>query len=118
MPCSPLRAFLIAVAVAAPAAGQGPPTAVLGEPVPQPPLFDVRDPLRTIADPLRTLGPPDQPFRPFAPLGPPPSPAAEGIGTRFGLGILVGRYGIPGYGLTWMPAQPVAGQPTELSLLR
>jgi hypothetical protein len=118
MPSSPWRALLIAALLSAPAAGQSPPSAVLGEPVPQPPIFNIADPLRTIADPLRTLGPPDQPFRPFAPLGPAPAPTAEGIGTRFGLGMLVGRYGIPGYGLMWMPAQPVAGQPTDLGLLR
>src|SRR5690349_4168239 len=118
MPCVRLRALLLTAVLAAPALGQGPPSAVLGEPAPQPPLFDITDPLRNIADPLRTLGPPDQPFRPFAPLGPPASPAAEGIGTRFGLGILVGRYGIPGYGLMWIPAQPVAGQPTDLGAFR
>jgi hypothetical protein len=118
MPCVRLRALLLTAVLAAPALGQGPPSAVLGEPAPQPPLFDITDPLRNIADPLRTLGPPDQPFRPVAPLGPPASPAAEGIGTRFGLGILVGRYGIPGYGLMWIPAQPVAGQPTDLGAFR
>lgn len=107
-----LRALLIVAVTAGPAMGQGggpPPVAVLGEPGGQPPLIEI------LTDPL---GPPDQPFRPFAPLGPPPALADEGIGTRFGIGILGGRFGVPGYGLTWIPTQPVAGQPTDLSVLR
>jgi hypothetical protein len=112
-----LRALMIVATVAAPAAAQvdrpPPPPAVLGEPIGTPPFLDpLVDPL------LRRLGPPDEPFRPFAPLGPPPAIACEGIGSRFGMGLLAGRYGMPGYGLTWIPTQPVAGQPTNLSVLR
>jgi len=40
------------------------------------------------------------------------------IGTLFCIGLLAGRYGMPGYGITWIPTQPVAGQPTNLSVLR
>jgi hypothetical protein len=94
--------------VAGRAAGQ---TAVLGEPIVPPPLFDFRDP-------LAPLGPPDQPFRPFAPLGPPPPITTEAIGTRFGLGVLAGKFGVPGYGITWMPAESVAGQGTDLTVFR
>src|SRR5687767_4437629 len=110
MPSRRLSALLLAFVLAGPVVGQ-PPSAVLGEPIAQPPLFD-------LADPLRTLGPPDQPFRPFAPLGPPPDPSGEGIGTRYGIGLLAARYGFPGYGATWIPAQPVANQPTDLGLFR
>jgi hypothetical protein len=42
----------------------------------------------------------------------------EGIGTRYGIGLLGARYGMPGYGAMWIPAQPVANQPTDLGLLR
>ena len=114
MPPPHLRVLIVVLAVAGPAMAQPdrpPPTAVLGEPGVRPPLFDLNDP-------LAPLGPPDQPFPPFAPLGPPPVPAAEGIGTRFGLGVLAGRFGIPGYGAMWIPAQPVAGQNTDLTVLR
>src|SRR5688572_15187221 len=105
-----LSALLIAAALAGPAVGQQP-AAVLGEPVPQRPRFD-------LTDPLGSLGPTDQPFRPFAPLGPPPDPMGEGISTRYGIGLLAGRYGIPGYGLMWVPPQPVLAQPTELGIFR
>lgn len=114
MPPARLRVLIVVVAVAGPAAAQPdgpPPVAVLGEPAVRPPLFDLNDP-------LAPLGPPDQPFPPFAPLGPPPALAAEGIGNRFGLGILAGRLGMPGYGAMWVPAQPVAGQSTDLTVLR
>lgn len=97
-------------------AQEPPPAAILGEPIspsgPLPFLDPLLDPLR------RPLGPPDQPFRPFAPLGPPPNPMNEGIGTRFGLGIIAGRYGIPGYGAAWIPSQAVAGQPASLGEVR
>jgi len=112
MPPPRLRALLIVAVAAGPVLAQpgGPrPAAVLGEPGGQPPLIQV------LTDPL---GPPDQPFRPFAPLGPPPALADEGIGTRFGLGVIAGRFGIPGYGVTWIPAEPVAGQRADLSVLR
>jgi len=114
MPPARVRVIIVLLAVAGPAAAQPdrpPPTAVLGDPAVRPPLFDLNDP-------LAPLGPPDQPFRPFAPLGPPPAIACEGIGTRFGLGILAGRFGIPGYGISWVPAQQVAGQPTDFTALR
>src|SRR5688572_10920321 len=110
MPSPRLSAVLVAAAVAGPAVAQQP-AAVLGEPVPQAPAFDLRDP-------LRSLGPPDQPFRPFAPLGPPPNPLGEGIGTRFGMGILVGRYGMPGYGIMYAPTQAVTNQLTDLGFVR
>jgi len=113
----PLRALLIVGIVAAPAVAQTnrppPPPAEIGEPRGIPPRVD------PLVDPLiRQLGSPDEPFRPFAPLGPPPAIACEGIGTRFGLGLLAGRYGMPGYGLTWIPNQSVVGQPTDLGVLR
>lgn len=115
MPFARWRVLLTVLALAGPAAAQPPapppPAAVLGEPGVRPPLFDINNP-------LAPLGPPDQPFRPFAPLGPPATPATEGIGTKFGLGILAGRFGLPGYGLNWAPAQPVAGQPTDLGMVR
>jgi hypothetical protein len=110
-----LRAMLLVAAAACPALGQdAPPSAVLGPPAGSTaPLLDPRiDPF------LRPLGPPDEPFRPFAPLGPPPDPASEGIGTRFGLGLLSAQYGMPGYGMLWMPAEKVLDQPTDLSLIR
>jgi hypothetical protein len=109
-----LRVIIVLLAAAGPLAAQPdrpPPVAVLGDPGVRPPLFDINDP-------LAPLGPPDQPFRPFAPLGPPPAIAAEGIGTRFGLGILAGQFGVPGYGVSWIPAQPVGGSSTDLSVLR
>jgi hypothetical protein len=108
---TPLRVLIIVAFATGSAAAQpgGPqPVAVLGEPAPRLPLIDLNDP----------LGPPDQPFRPFAPLGPPPALADEGIGSRFGLGVLAGRFGVPGYSATYIPAQPVSGQPTDLSVLR
>jgi hypothetical protein len=116
MPPARLRVIIVLLAVAGPAAAQPdrpppPPATALGEP-------DVRAPLFDLNNPLAPLGPPDQPFRPFAPLGPPPAIACEGIGTRFGLGILAGRFGLPGYGVSWVPAQPVAGQTTDLAVLR
>ena len=111
MPPTRLRVFLIVAVVAGPVAAQPPPVAVLGEPGGLPPLFD-------LSDPLAPLGPPDTPFRPFAPLGPPPALADEGIGTRFGLGVLAGRFGVPGYGAMWIPSQAVAGQKADLTVLR
>ena len=67
---------------------------------------------------LAPLGSPEEPFRPFAPLGPPPNPAVEGIGTRFGLGMLASQYGYPGYGALWIPEQQVIDQPTNLGMVR
>jgi hypothetical protein len=111
MPSNPVRAILLVAVLAGPAAAQPsrpPPPPAPGQPTVPPAL----DPLRPY------LGPPDQPFRPFAPLGPPPDPLDDGIGTRYGLLLLAGRYGVPGYGLMWIPSQPVAGQPTDLGLVR
>ena len=112
-----LRALLIVAVLAAPAAAQidrpPPPPAALGEPGTTPPFLDpLIDPLR------RQLGPPTEPFPPFAPLGPPPAIGAEAIGSRFGFGLLIGRFGVPGYGATWIPAQSVSDQPTDLTVLR
>lgn len=110
-------ALWVLLAAAAPACAQDAPSAVLGPPVGTIPLIDPR--IDPIIDPfVRPLGPPDQPFRPFAPLGPPTNPAEEGIGTRFGLGMLAAQYGFPGYGAMWIPAQPVTGQPTDLGVIR
>ncbi len=106
--------LLIAVAAAPVRAQRPPPPPAPGEPAPVP-----SNPLEPILDPLlRPLGSPDEPFRPFAPLGPPPNPAEEGIGTRFGLGILAAQYGYPGYGALWIPEQQVIDQPTNLGLVR
>jgi hypothetical protein len=117
-----LAAIFLLIGLALPAFAQSPPGAVLGEPVPSPPTpgsnrtLPFLDPaLERLRDPL---GPPDQPFRPFAPLGPPPNPVCEGIGTRLGLAVLAGRFGVPGYGIAWFPSQPVTGQPTNLAELR
>jgi hypothetical protein len=106
--------LLVAVAAAPVSAQRPPPAAALGEPDSGPPGT-----LQPILDPfLRPLGSPDEPFRPFAPLGPPPNPASEGIGTRFGLGMLAAQYGYPGYGALWIPEQKVLDQPTNLGLVR
>lgn len=116
MPSPRLRALLIVAAFGSPVFAQAPPTAELGEPAATTPL-PILDP--ALLQPLlRPLGSPDDPFRPFAPLGPPPNVAAENIGSRFGLGVLGGRFGIPGYGLMWIPPQPVSGQPTNLGVVR
>jgi hypothetical protein len=119
MPFCRLAALLLILPTTSIVAQGPPPAAILGEPVtpanpsrPLPFLDPVFDPL------TRPLGPPDQPFRPFAPLGEPTNPLSEGIGTRFGLGVLAGRYGTPGYGVMWIPSQPVSGQSTELGVVR
>jgi hypothetical protein len=112
MTSTPVRALLFVAALAGPVVAQPnrpPPPPAPGQTPAVPPALD---PLRPY------LGPPDQPFRPFAPLGPPPDPLDDGIGTRYGILLLAGHYGIPGYGLMWIPAQPVAGQPTDLGLVR
>lgn len=115
MPFRHLRALLlVAVAASSVHAQRPPPPAAIGEPQAVPP-----NPIQPILDPfLRPLGSPEEPFRPFAPLGPPPNPATEGIGTRFGLGMLAAQYGYPGYGALWIPEQKVLNQPTNLGLLR
>jgi hypothetical protein len=110
MPPARVRVILVLLAVAGPAAAQPdrpPPEPAPGEPT-RPPILDLTNP----------LGSPDEPFRPFAPLGPPPSILSEGIGTRFGLGVLAGKFGVPGYGLSWVPAQQVAGQATDFTTVR
>lgn len=116
MPLPRLPALALAAVVGVPALAQPPPPPAANETIGPPSILQ---PIRPIIDPLvRPLGSPDEPFRPFAPLGPPPALADEGIGTRFGLGVLAGRYGIPGYGVTWMPSQPVTGQATNFGLVR
>src|SRR5688500_18426561 len=73
-------------------AQDAPPSTELGPPIGSFPLIDPR--IDPYLDPLvRSLGGPDEQFRPFAPLGPPSNPAEEGIGTRFGLGLLGAQYG-------------------------
>lgn len=106
-----LTAILVLAGALGSASAQEP-SAILGEPNRPAPRLPFLDP---DYDPL---GPPTEPFRPFAPLGPPPDPGLEGIGTRYGLGLLAGRYGLPGYGGMWVPGQAVHGQGTNLSLLR
>ena len=114
MPSGRILALLIVAANSVWAFAQdAPPSAILGVPRTQPSIIDPAfDPF------LRPLGSPDEPFRPFAPLGQPTNPACEGIGTRSGLGLLSAQYGTPGYGITWIPSQPVADQPTNMSVLR
>ena len=106
--------LLVAVAATPIYAQRPPPPPATGESPPSSP-----GPLQPLVDDLlRPLGPPDQPFRPFAPLGPPPNPAEDGIGSRFGLGMLAAQYGYPGYGAIWIPEQQVINQPTMLGVVR
>ena len=117
MPFSWFRAAIFVAIVAAPAVAQPPrPVAVLGDPAGGPPLEDI------------PVGPPPVPGGPPVPGPPVPGPPALGpqvpenrgleFGSMYGLGLLAARNGVPGYGLTWFPSQPVSGQPTDLTAWR
>jgi hypothetical protein len=119
MPFSWLRAAIFVAVVAAPAVAQPPRSpAVLGDPAPGPPLEDIEPPPVPGGPPPVPDGPPVAGPRP-GPLGP-EIPENRGLefGSLYGLGLLAARNGVPGYGLTWFPSQPVSGQPTDLTAWR